>query len=118
MKFPRTDKWIERYNLRRGTGLEAFPMDLEAELADKDAVIADMGKRFDKLLADYNVMTARAEALQKERDALVAVQHSHTPICFSCNWKRLECGCPLYQLPCGYDWGGRKLPTPSKGVKP
>lgn len=62
-EFPRTDKWIERYNLRRGTGLEAFPMDLESELQAKDAIIADMGKRFDKLgseLTDAKADLSRA----------------------------------------------------------
>jgi hypothetical protein len=63
---PRTDQWIERYNLMRGTGLEAFPMDLEYELKAKDAIIADMGKRFDKLGADLAAMTATAEDYRKQ----------------------------------------------------
>jgi hypothetical protein len=58
---PRTNQWIKMYGIDCNTAVQALPMQMEYDLADKDKIISDMGKRFDKLGSELAALKATCE---------------------------------------------------------
>jgi hypothetical protein len=54
-----------------------------------------------EIMANHaRILERELATVKAERDALKAASYTRTKDCQACKWKRLECGCTLYVLPC------------------